>query len=229
MTTIITRLYENEKTAKSVVKKLHDAGFPDNLVDMISKSSNAQSEMAHAHLSAQAADAYGKAMKDGNVLVVVRAPFTPFGAAARAMMIVDDAPSIDASVENENEYIKQEVSTEYSKSVMTDHPLFFTRPRHPDAPRSSTVTGALGFRLLSKDTRRNSAIAGGRHMSRAFWPMPLLKSKRRKTSAISGGRFMSKAFWPTPLLSTKPRSLSVRPGGGTPFSEIFGLRLLSRR
>lgn len=229
MTTIITRLYEDEKTAKSVVKKLHDAGFPDTLVDMIGKSAGAPAQMADAQLSAKAASAYGKAMKDGNALVVVRASLTPFGAAARAMMIVDDAPSIDAGVENQNEYITQEFSTEYEKSVMTDHPLFLTRPRHPDASRPGTVSGTLGFGMLSPQRHRTSAIAGGKHMSRSFWPMPLLKSRRSKNSIISGGRVISRAFWPAPLLSTKPRTPSVRQGGGTPFSEIFGLPLLSRR
>jgi hypothetical protein len=130
---------------------------------------------------------------------------------------------------DEETYIPDRPS--HAPSILESHPLFLTRridqlPFSPGGP----ISRGLGPQLLLKSRRRDSAIRGGKFMSKIFWPMPLLKDKKSADSAIRGGKYMSKAFWPMPLISRKKRNLSVIHGGALPLSRALGFpAVISRR
>ena len=120
-------------------------------------------------------------------LVVVRAPFTPFGAARKAMDIVDATPSVDSAVADNNTLVSETIRRELTLSVMTNHRLFLTDTKEM-ARNNGRISTGFGWRLLSRRKEKSSVIRGGRFMSRAFWPMALLSSKKSKLSVYRGGK-----------------------------------------
>lgn len=211
MTTVISRLYADADTANGVAEELQKAGFPKDTVDVIehepkNKTTPSLPERLRAtRIDKRAVEAYASRIRKGKVLLVVRAPFTPFGAARSAMDIVDRVESVDAGIENQNHYVKEQPKRFLNISVMTDHPKFLTNDVGPDANRRrGTISETFGIRLLSPYKTKRSAMSGGGFMSTKFLPFPLLRHpKQKKNSAISGG--------------------------GTPFSKMISMPLLSKR
>ncbi|MEM6621763.1 MAG: hypothetical protein AAF674_06005 [Pseudomonadota bacterium] len=105
MTTVITRLYQDQNTADAVAADLAGAGFPANIYQTIAHGDDTMGRITGAEVPANSAGLYAPLVDQGNVLLVVRAPVTPFGAAKMAMEIVDRQPSVEAGVENDNEYV----------------------------------------------------------------------------------------------------------------------------
>lgn len=236
MTTIISRLYNDEATAGAVLAELKAAGFTDEVTDMVAHGAGTRRRIEKTGVDAAAASAYARKMVEGNALVVVRAPVVPFGAARGAMRIVDSQPKIDAGVANENVYVSDSGSGSGSGgrrdeklSINADHPRYMTPDPKVQPMPHGTITGALGFRLLSSRRPKNTVMPGGPHMSTSFWPAPLVKTTERNPSVMPGAPYMSKSFWPAPLVTRRERPLSVRKGGGFPFSEAFGLPMIIRR
>jgi hypothetical protein len=194
MTTIITRLYADTAAAKAAADDLIGRGHSADYIDIIARDGNGSviDRIRAARVNARAAAAYAGPVTDGNVLVVVQAPFNPVGAARHAIRALDRHPSIKVGVENENEYIREQPRIEVQGSILRDHPLFMS---HDMAARDrGTVSSAFGLRTLSPQKTKTSAIAGGRHMSKMFWPMPLLSKSRVKTSAMRGDWQLSRMF-----------------------------------
>lgn len=178
MKTIITRLYADAAAAQAA----HDALLernevrPDDL-DILT----AGGDMAAAEVPASAAAAYSENMTGGQALLVYRAPF---GAARSADETLADFPAVDVGLPSENVYVS---GTSSSLSIFTSHPLFATN-KH-DRPSHSLI---FGKNLITPRKAKNSAISGGRFMSKFFMPLPLLASpKKTKNSAISGGFLFS--------------------------------------
>lgn len=225
MTTIITRLYKDDATAKAVTSGLSDAGFPEKTFDMIGGSGDAGEAMAKAQVPETSAAAYAPLVSQGNKLVVVRAPFVPFGAAKQAQSIVDSQPTVDAGIENENVFVSDELPEEMrNTSILRDHPRFLTSAKRP---RPTTISEALGIRLLSSPRKRTSAVGQEGHWSTPIAPIPLIDSNPRKSSVFSGTRRF--ADFAMRLIWKQDRGLSVKKGGGTPFSDVFGIPLLIKR
>ena len=190
MTTVSSRLYEDGKTADGVVANLRAAGFPENTIDVIPASGKGADAIAAARVDKADAAKYAKAMKKGNALVVVRAPVTPFGAARRAMDIVDEAASIPAGVANPNKHIEELPKGELFLSVMTSHPLMLTNANGPYGTHGvGLLSEAFGWPLLAKHKDTSSASSGW-FASTKLLPFPLLSGHRPGTSAISGGKRM---------------------------------------
>jgi hypothetical protein len=206
MTTIISRLYTDAGTAKSVAADLAAAGFPASAVDVIHAGDGMAAAMAAARVPADSVNAYGAVAGAGNAAVVVRAEVTPMGAALRAMQIVDGHASINVPGADPNAYDGGSVRYDLYTSILTDHPRWFSSDIRPGSGLGpGLISRAFGLRLLSQHRTSRSAIAGGRFMSRMFWPMPLLSRHKPRTSAMSGGGYMSRWFWPMALVSTKGR------------------------
>lgn len=210
MTTVITRLYSDAKTAKAVLSDLAAAGFKDDMVDMIGSGSDTADAMSAARVPKEAAAQYGQHLAKSGALVVARVPLMPQGAAYAAMDIVDAHPSVNAGVANQNAYIREQADYSRFKPSMSNHNHILGHDLTPGySERYGLVTAAFGMKHLKPHRTKRSAIAGGAFKSRMFWPMPLLKKKEGSSSAISGGRHMSKAFWPLPLISRRPASAKV--------------------
>lgn len=202
MTTVISRLYADAKTASAAVADLKKAGYKDSMVDMIKPGPSAAEAMAEARVGKAAAAQYAQHLSGSNTLVVARAPFTPFGAANVAIDCVDAHQSINAGVADQNEYVREQPDNSKFLSVLTDHPKFLGHDLTPGySEKYGLVTAAFGLKHIKPHRSKRSATAGGGFKSRMFWPMPLLKKKDGSSSAMSGGGHMSKIFWPMPLTS----------------------------
>ena len=202
MTTVITRLYADTKTANAAVADLKSAGFTGDMMDVVKPGPNAEDAMAAAQVSNAAAAKYAAQLSGNAALVVARAPFMPMGAAFRAMEVVDAHPSLNAGVADQNAYVKQDVDRSKFRSKVAGHGHILGHDLTPGySERYGLVTAAFGLKHLKPHRSKRSAISGGGFKSRMFWPMPLLKKKDGSSSAISGGAHMSKLFWPMPLIS----------------------------
>lgn len=216
MTTIVTRLYATEAAAATVVEKLKSETFPDSTYDVITDAKADAIEAAH--VDADAAAAYAKAMKAGNALLVIRAPFVPFGAARTAIAAADSQTSIPVDVPQT--VLKEVAQATSVPKIMHGYWGDFLIPH---ISRRGTFTGAMGFSLLSKRKPMGQTIRHGHWGNQVMG----LLSSRKPT-----GMTIMHSFWGNflvPHLSKSERKLSVTPGGGHPFSEMFGLRVLSKR
>jgi hypothetical protein len=191
MTTIITRLYSDTATAQSVAAALMAEGHDQDYVDVIGKDGegDVMGRLRHARVSAVAGKAYAPAIAKGNTLVVVRAPFTPMGAARNAMKVVDRTKSIKVGIASEDEYIREEPRIAARGRVLPPGTFFMSNPH-----RSSTHGHILGSNPIIHSKPRTSAISGGAYMSRFFWPMKLVSRPKEGTSAIRGGWLVSSMF-----------------------------------
>ncbi|MFK7942335.1 MAG: hypothetical protein AB8B85_05385 [Paracoccaceae bacterium] len=102
--TVITRIYSNEAAANSVADALRGKGFREDMFDVISGGSDSAELMSAAKVGDAEAAVYGPMVGKGNALVVVRAPFTPFGAVASAKSIVAAGSPLEVEVENADRY-----------------------------------------------------------------------------------------------------------------------------
>lgn len=225
MTTIITRLYKDEQTANAAVSDLRENNFPDDTHDVFSGSGTSADEIEAAGVDREKAEVYASKLGDGNSLLVVRAPFVPFGAASTAIRTVDSHPVVASGVENENQLVSYEMAEPSVGSVLRNHPLMLTRRKNVGG--GGTLSESLGMRMLSSPWPRTSAVGESGHWSTAVAPIPLIKSGARKLSVFTENRYFGAFLFP--LLWRRERSKSVIPGGGFPFSRLFGLPLLIRK
>jgi len=185
MTTIISRHYADAKTADGVVAALHDAGFPEETV-MVIGSADTQA-MMDARVAESTAMAYASAMSAKSTLVVVHAPFTPFGAAMKAKDIVNAAPSMRLDGQDENRYISETPNADLylGLSVMRSHPRFLSADMNPRANANrALLSQAFHWPLLTKHRARRAL---GKHGP--VLPFGTIKHKTAD-SAIKGGKRM---------------------------------------
>ncbi len=225
MTTIITRLYKDDSAANAVVAGLSEAGFPDKLYSTIGGGGDVASALADASVGEDAAAAYAPLIDQGNKLVVVRAPFTPFGAAKEAMKIVDSQPTVDAGVANENVFVSEEMKeSSFPKILRNQHFGDFLVP----LLIKSAASPARGMGVRSDASRKKRTSAVGRH---GHWSTPILDIAliRRGTREISVYRETKRfgAFL-VPLLSKrKPAANSVF-SGTVRFGDFLAPLLIRR-
>ena len=202
MTTIITRLYPSNAAAHAVADALMAGGHQASYIDIID-SPNAAA-MTAARVNDTALAAYVTAMTSGQALLVVRAPFSPIGAANSAKAIVGGYASIDVGLASEDAYVREVARADRFLSIIPGSPRYASSDIGPGRGRPrTTVSSAFGMPLLAPYKTRRSAIAGGAYMSTKFWPMRLVSANKTKRSVI--------------------------PGGGHPLSRLLGLALISRR
>jgi hypothetical protein len=205
MTTIISRLYSDSKTAHAVAANLQEKGLETGAFDIITQEAGSVAErLKVARVSASSAAAYAPMIAQGHALLVVRAPFAPIGLARSAMEIMDWTPSMRVPGAVPNEYIREEVDDRHYISVLTSHPRFFSQDINPGSGIGPGLASrAFGVRLLSPHREKRSASGNGGRNSRVFWPLPLLSRPKERRSAIPGGAYMSRWFWPMPLVTRK--------------------------
>jgi hypothetical protein len=211
MTTIISRLYADPAAANDVVAGLSKMGMPAANYDVIAADADVDaltSTISAARVRAKAAQLYAAHLASkGGALVVVRAPFSPIGAARAAMDVVDGVACVDVGVANQNDYQSEAIDPQHFLSVLTDHPRFASHDLRPGYSRVyGPVTELFGLRLLSRPKARTSAIRGGGFMSRMFWPMPLVTRNRTARSASGKAGHVSRVFWPMPLIAKRGAS-----------------------
>lgn len=215
MTTVITRIFADEGAAEKTAKYIRLKGLPDSAVEVISggDAKSLADDLRAACVHEDAVTAYADSIAKGNAALIVRATHIPLGAPRITRDILAKRDTVDMGDVMEEHYFTD--PPEKSKSILKQHPRFLTERIRGGGP-------VMGPKTIIKNRQATSAVGKERHVSRLFWPMPLLSTKDRKISVYRGGRYMSKAFWPMPLLSTKERSKSVVEGGGPVFSRALG-------
>lgn len=225
MTTVITRLFDNEENARSIAAKLRDKRLPRRAVEVIAADGGDASAIAarlsRAMVHDEAVPVYAEHIAQGKAALVVRATYKPLGAARITRETLAGRESIVDVGEICDDYYVSDPPN-HAPGILSDHPHMFLSDmsRRRIAEGGPVMTG-LFPKLIIRNRRATSAIRGGAHASRAFWPMPLLKRSRNARSAIRGGRYMSKAFWPAPLLSSSDRRLKVIPGDAMRISNAM--------
>ncbi|MDA9865512.1 hypothetical protein N9C96_02425 [bacterium] len=218
MTTVITRAYGDEQSAKGISGRLYRQGFPRHHISVISADGESAAEiedrMKRFMVPESVAGTYAKHVADGASLVVVRATYKPLGAVRLANETFETSGALDIGIAEQQFRVPTPVDK--APSVLKDHPRFLTMSPQ-SGPKVGLVTENIGIPLLSERKARNSVIPGGKMIMGGK-----VKTGRKANSAIAGGKFMSRAFWPAPLLSARKGGLSVIPGGGHPFSRLFG-------
>ncbi|MEX0281690.1 MAG: hypothetical protein AB3N13_10955 [Arenibacterium sp.] len=223
MITVITRLYDTNDIATTVLSQLKDAGFPARYLHLIVRGTEAAARMTEAKVAPDAAEKYIELIAEGHALVVVEAPFTPIGAARKAMQIMDATPALDAGVENETRSVEPELVYAGPGSILPDHPRFLT-PREFGG-RHMPVTAMLGFRMLKPRKSRLSVAHNPRRTMGGFYP--LLSKKRRKITVSRNAKRITAGLFP--LLTAHRRDMSASASLGPVFSQMMGLPLLIRR
>ncbi|ABD54501.1 hypothetical protein [Jannaschia sp. CCS1] len=176
MTTIVTRLYENAAHADDVVAHLKAEGFPDDTMDVIEQGTrtSAEDRIVEAGVPANIAQQYAQHLSVGRGLLVVRAPFVPFGAAKTAIEAADMHPSFDAGVTNENIHTPKEFDDRQYLSIMSSDRLFLTNRLDVDnglKPRG--FSAAFGVPTLSyqHERKRMRPAVMDAHFGNFFVPL----------------------------------------------------------
>lgn len=227
MTTLLTRLYADERTANGVRESLYRAGFPRHVMRVISQRSGEDHEslskrIAGARVPDRAASVYTESVVSGDVLLVVEAGFKPLGARKIGLQVLSETDSLPTNLESQDFTVAK--IRDHAPRVMKDHPRFLTASPDPDHI-GGPLSDQFGFSMVSATRKRTSAMSGGKQM----FPFSSLMPKRKANSAIRGGRFYSRMFWPMKLVTNKPRRRSAMAGGGTPFSRLLGMSTTSSR
>lgn len=170
MTTVVTRLYPDAKTAKSAVAALKEAGLADSQIDVIEKGG----DMAAAEVPEASAKAYAAKMDDSTRLVVARMGLYPAGQARMAIRTMNGFASIDAGVANENAYVSHEPNPELFKNIDGAHSHFFFKPEPGYSTKFGMISHRYGFGMLTDKFHTHSVIERG-----------------HTESAIKGGRLFT--------------------------------------
>jgi hypothetical protein len=85
--------------------------------------------------------------------------------------------------------VREQPNVETSGKVMSGTVFYMSNPH-----RSATHGHILGSNPILASKPRTSAMAGGGHMSRMFWPMKLVSAPKERSSASRGGFLVSKMF-----------------------------------
>lgn len=196
MTTILTRLYSDRAAAEAARAGLLSIGQDAATLHIITAQTEggAAAAMKSVRVVAALAQVYAQAMTGTQALLVVQAAFAPIGTARNAMRLLRKFPALDVGLEDEDIYLREHPTPDYSNQIMDKHPLLLSNPFRP-LPHGHI----LGNAPILPHKPRTSAMRGGAYMSKLVWPMKLLSAPKERGSAIRGGRLIS-AMFGLPLL-----------------------------
>ena len=180
-----------------------------------------QKRIAGARVPDRAASVYTESVVGGDVLLVVEAGFKPLGARKTGLKILAETNTLPTNLESQDFTVAK--LRDHAPRVMKDHPRFLTPSPDPDHI-GGPLSDQFGFSMVAATRKRTSAMSGRKLM----FPFAALKSGRKANSAIRGGAHYSRMFWPMKLVTNAPRRRSAIRGGGTPFSRLLGLPTTSR-
>ena len=232
MTTIVTRAYKDQDTAKSVVAALRAEGHPDRDMDLFTKGdADLADKLAAAKVPADAVGAFVKAIEGGKPVVVARAEITPFGAAARARKVLDAFNPVKVQGSDGDFYLSVVPMAGAAATTIGGgdaHGLIWTRPGEIAAKRGWTFSGMMGWKLKSDRRPSDQAIyRGGKLFTEGFAALlsrrkpvegaiyrekklftagfyPMLSGRKPSPDAVMKDHpFMSQKFWKGPLLSER--------------------------
>lgn len=204
MTTIVTRLYEDATHADAVVAKLKADGFPDDTIDVIEQRSrtSAQDQILAAGVPSDTAQQYAQHLTSSRALLVVRAPFVPFGAAKTAIEAADVYPSFDAGVDDENTNVPDAPSPDLYLSILPSHRLFLTgmyELRNNLKPRGLSAAFRIPTLAKRNEKRMRPAV-----IQRSIFPPREMSHRRASRATLLIDGFFARFALPH-LSDRKPR------------------------
>lgn len=222
MTTVVSRLYDTVDAAQGVADQFRAAGFPESTLSVLTSADTAA--MVAARIPEAQASIYASRLQAGQAVFVCRAPFTPFGAARRAMDLADGV----ASLAGANSYLRQDPKLERGlNSVLPSHPKMMTREDYVGSGWAEFRASHLfGQPTVSRRREAPKNLLTGRGpISGLFWPGKLISTKPRKPSVISGRRHFLTSARSTASHRSRRKILSGHPR----ISELLGWPTLSAR
>lgn len=231
MTTVITRLYADDKTACDIARQLKADGIPKKALQVIVADGRKRPALIEALKSAgvhdSAAAGYADRVAAGAAALVAKVNYKPLGAAKIVRTVTAKAAVV--ALENATEEFTCKDAPKMTDNIMKDHRhMFLTQPVKSEP--AGEFSARFGWRLLLDTPRKKNVYEGGRFMSTNFWPTALVKDTPRKPNLLpADAPPQSAKFWKAPLLKDTPRQSNVMPGDFLPFSQILSLKTISRR
>jgi hypothetical protein len=233
MTTVITRLYADEKTACDIARQMKNEGIPKRALKVVVADGLKGGALTEALKSAgvhkRTAAGYAERVAGGAAALVAKVNYKPLGAAK----IVRDIAARAAVVPVENateEFTCEDAPEMTTDNIMKDHRHIFLSETVKADEKPGSFSDRFGWKLLLDTPRKKNVYEGGRFMSTDFWPTPLVKTTAPKVKLLpADAPPQSAKFWKAPLLKDTPRQSNVMPGDFLPFSHTFGLATISRR
>ena len=193
------RMYETEQQARDAVRKLMEAGFPDDTILLVTPGSGGTGsiEGVSAALSAGFAlggntSAYTQGLQRGRSLVVVRAAF---GFGQEAVSILDSCGPVETETLPEPEIPKKRYQAAPFSDFMGFPLLSSSQAGKCDAVELMsrvTMTNSFGYPLLSDKAAPLSSLFGlqilmnGGQMGNQSFGMPLLTDNTAPLSSTFG-------------------------------------------
>lgn len=207
MTQVISRTFETETKARMVARELLSEGMAHRAIRIVTAKPGENAKdltirLASYDLAVDTAKTYSKHITaNKHAAVVVHATHTPLGAARLTRSVLDNADPVNVG-DLVQEVRVPDVPGSGLLSILDSHPHFLTTPVYKRRPSHGLISKGIGPKLLLKRKPRTSAIRGGAHMSRYFWPMRLATTKPRRNKVISGGGLLSRVIG-LPTLSAR--------------------------
>ena len=193
------RMYETEQQARDAVRKLVEAGFPDDTILLVTPGSGGAGsiEGISAALSAGFSlggdvSAYAQGVQRGRSLVVVRAAF---GFGQQAVSILESCGPVETETLPEPELPKKRYQAAPFSDFMGFPLLSSSQAGKCDAVELMsrvTMTNSFGYRLLSDKAAPLSSLFGlqilmnGGQMGNQSFGMPLLTDNTAPLSSTFG-------------------------------------------
>jgi hypothetical protein len=173
MTTIVTRLYPDAKTADDAVGTLKKLGLTDRHIDVVGAGADAADKLKAARVAPASAAAYAAHLEGDRKVVIARAPFTPIGIALKTIKAMNRFASIDAGIGNENVYLREVADPSLFNSVDGNHGHIFSNFEPGYSSKIGFISERWGFAMLAKRMNTGS---------------PTIISKPREKSVYPGGK-----------------------------------------
>lgn len=232
MTTLITRLYADERAARAVEKRLRLEGFPQRTLAVVTQAKEVpESALAARGMAGDTARAYAERIAEGAAAVLVWADYRPLQARQKARDIFAGSDAIDMGGLAEEADVKEKARAEadHAPSVLKTHPRFTVLPIEMDHVPIGPISAQFGLRLLSKRKPREGTIYHGtKRFTEGVAPL-LYDRKPAENTLLSHAERISQRFWPMPLVNTHKRRNNVIRGGDLIFQRITGIPSIIRR
>ena len=250
MTQTISRLYPARENADAATADLRRAGFGDDIIHVVAPTEPPDEQVVASFRRGgvvdSEAEAYGDAIKRGETLVSVQAPF---GSAVKALLILQKHGPTDTGVaEPGHAEAPADPATPLSSafgwrvlshnpaplSSLLNLPLLSRRgsPRKPDAELKddpAPFSKSIGTPVLTEQP----TILSSRVRWRVLWDNPAPLSTRLKLPILSKEQKSPRSRFGLPLLSGDPAPLSkllglkVLSNDPAPLSRMLGWRVMS--
>ena len=232
MTTLIVRLFADERAARAAEKRLRYAGFPRRLVQVVADPKQGRAELLEERgMATETAAAYAGRIADGAAAVLVQADYRPLKARDKARAIVAKSDPVDMGGLAEETDIREKARAEadHAPSILKTHPRFTVLPIERDHVPIGPISAQFGLRLLSdRKPREDTVYHGTKHFTDTV--APLLSRRAPSSNALlDHDERISRRFWRMPLVNTHPRRNNVIRGGDLIFQKLTGIPSIIRR